>query len=86
MATSLFNLSAIDRIEAKVNALAQVVAALQAGQNSIFQQGVQIMQGTSDLTAAVGELKQEVSAIGVEMDSNFQKLRPSPTSAIRSIR
>ena len=32
------------------------------------------MQNTSDLTAAVGALKQEVSDIAVQMDDNFQKL------------
>ena len=74
MATTLFNLTAIDRLEAKVNALAAAVAILQAGQTRLAQQGVNIMQGTSDLAAAVGELKQEVLDIGTEMDSNFQKL------------
>jgi chromosome segregation ATPase len=74
MATTFFNLSAIDRIEAKVNSLAAAIAELQAGQARLSHQGVRIMQGTSDLTAAVAELKQEVVDIGVEMDSNFQKL------------
>jgi Sec-independent protein translocase protein TatA len=82
MATTVFNFpSAIDRIEAKVNALAIAVATLQAGQNNLSQQGVKIMQGTSDLAAAVNELKQEVSDISAEMDSNFQKLMDALANA-----
>jgi chromosome segregation ATPase len=74
MATTFFNLSAIDRIEAKVNSLAAAVAALQAGQTRLLHQGVMVMAALDDLEAKVAEVKGVEDSVVMLLDKIHQEL------------
>jgi len=80
MATSLFNLTAIDRIEARVNALAATIAELQAGQASLSRQGAKVMAALDDLEAKVAEVKNVEDSVMMLLDTIHQELADAVAS------